>query len=510
MIRDLIAILRRRGFTPLLLSLVFPLLASSVLGLWKAFELGIAGFMVLAVAVFWACWLPVHFFTKRKQNADAPLPRTDLLARLEPVEGWTPTEVSVFQSFKLKIHAEHQHVIPWSDMPKTAQALADEAIQELSAGRRNLGSLTAPQALLLIERLASRYRSYLKANVPFAETVNLGMARWAAENQKMLTIGWKTARKAQQISALAIDPATAMMAEGLKQITLGNRDLLNEGILPELQAILLEEVVRSAIDLEGGRLRYSEQELAAERLASTGRDLAARVKPDDPLRVIVIGQVSAGKSSLVNALSGTGMALTDSAPTQTEIQTHSFKIDALEATLVDTPGIDGTAQTNELLAQEIQEADLCIWVSKANRPGRKYDQELQDFVDQWFIDHHQHRKPAIIRVLSHVDGIDGVELEPDGTMSFEDSSVIGSMVKQVKAELGDGHVVPVVLEPTPWNLNSLHEALESHAITAINVQRNRKQHVRAKKESSVGALARKGSSAASEALRLGVRVITRS
>ena len=52
MIRDLIAILRRRGFTPLLLSLVFPLLASSVLGLWKAFELGIAGFMVLAVAVF--------------------------------------------------------------------------------------------------------------------------------------------------------------------------------------------------------------------------------------------------------------------------------------------------------------------------------------------------------------------------------------------------------------------------------------------------------------------------
>ncbi len=283
MIRDLIAILRRRGFTPLLLSLVFPLLASSVLGLWKAFELGIAGFMVLAVAVFWACWLPVHFFTKRKQNADAPLPRTELLARLEPVEGWTPTEVSVFQSFKLKIHAEHQHVIPWSDMPKTAQALADEAIQELSAGRRNLGSLTAPQALLLIERLASRYRSYLKANVPFAETVNLGMARWAAENQKMLTIGWKTARKAQQISALAIDPATAMMAEGLKQITLGNRDLLNEGILPELQAILLEEVVRSAIDLEGGatallRARIGRRKARLDRSGS-GRAREARRPP---------------------------------------------------------------------------------------------------------------------------------------------------------------------------------------------------------------------------------------
>jgi hypothetical protein len=72
-------------------------------------------------------------------------------------------------------------------------------------------------------------------------------------------------------------------------------------------------------------------------------------------------------------------------------------------------------------------------LQKPWRATSEHYQELQDFVDQWFIDHHhhQHRKPAIIRVLSHVDGIDGVELESDGTMSFEDSSVIGSMVKQV-------------------------------------------------------------------------------
>ena len=130
-------------------------------------------------------------------------------------------------------------------------------------------------------------------------------------------------------------------------------------------------------------------------------------------------------------------------------------------------------------------------------------------MDQWFADHHQHRKPTIIRVLSHVDGIDGVELSTSGAISVEDSGIIGAMVNQVKTELGDTHVIPVVLKPKLWNLDAIAVALEAQALAAINVQRSRKSHQRSQKETSFRAITQKGGEAAVELLKLGKRVVVR-
>ena len=58
------------------------------------------------------------------------------------------------------------------------------------------------------------------------------------------------------------------------------------------------EVGRAAIDLYSGRLALSEEEL---RLAQE-RDRAPAAVAVAPVRILLVGQVNAGKSSLVNAL----------------------------------------------------------------------------------------------------------------------------------------------------------------------------------------------------------------
>ena len=59
------------------------------------------------------------------------------------------------------------------------------------------------------------------------------------------------------------------------------------------------EVGRAAIDLYSGRLALSEEEL---RLAHERDEAPAAVEPIAPVRIVLVGQVNAGKSSLVNAL----------------------------------------------------------------------------------------------------------------------------------------------------------------------------------------------------------------
>ena len=100
-----------------------------------------------------------------------------------------------------------------------------------------------------------------------------------------------------------LNPATAVTQELRERLSNQMYRWGREELAKRLARGYVKEVGRAAIDLYGGRLRVSAEELEAHITEASARDrhAAAQVQAE-PLRLLVCGQVKAGKSSLINAL----------------------------------------------------------------------------------------------------------------------------------------------------------------------------------------------------------------
>src|SRR5207237_9985640 len=83
--------------------------------------------------------------------------------------------------------------------------------------------------------------------------------------------------------------------------------------------LLILETGRAAIDLYSGRLTLSDDEMRAAQQSDLA---AAAAQPLAPVRILLIGQVSAGKSSLLNALAREVRAAVGPLPTTTNASEH--------------------------------------------------------------------------------------------------------------------------------------------------------------------------------------------
>lgn len=113
---------------------------------------------------------------------------------------------------------------------------------------------------------------------------------------------------------------------------------------------------------------------AQSTLAELQRDAERGRKLRDGLHAVLIGPPNAGKSSLLNALSGSERAIvTDVAGTTRDTLRETIRIDGLELTLVDTAGLrdSGDAIEREGMRRaraELQRADLALVVIDARDP----------------------------------------------------------------------------------------------------------------------------------------------
>ncbi len=204
------------------------------------------------------------------------------------------------------------------------------------------------------------------------------------------------------ISALriGINPVSGLAGTFSSELASKYMGDLGAHMQKNIRFLLFEQVTRVGIDLYSGRLKLSEEEMLAYREAQ-GRPEEVELKP---LSVMLVGQINAGKSSLINALKQQCVAETDSLPATSGLHYHPLRLaSGAEVYLIDTPGLDGKNSTTGALLEQAVKADLLLWVCQADQPAKELDRQFFEQWSRYFEEHLARKKPPLLLVTTHND-----------------------------------------------------------------------------------------------------------
>ena len=128
----------------------------------------------------------------------------------------------------------------------------------------------------------------------------------------------------------------------------------------------------------------------------------------DSLTFAIVGQVKAGKSSLVNLLMGEHQANTDVLPETSSVNRYAWVVpeSGVNVTLLDTPGYadaEITKTQQQEIQQAAQDADIILLVLAANSPAKEADQKALSMLADWQQANPKFKQAPIIGCVTHVD-----------------------------------------------------------------------------------------------------------
>ena len=425
-----------------------------------------AGFAITTAVLRW-----VAAKLRRRQAATAQVEIPDL----EPNPQWNARETAVFASLCKDIHAQTQAVLDWPEVQKQVLYVIEQAALQVGGAEKNALDFTTPEALLLVEQTAKRYRRHLREKIPFSDQVSIAQIRWFWRNRKRISTAWKLADAGRRLARLAANPSGALIRELETLITGGESNYFSEQMVSALQSLLLEEVAATAIDLYSGRLRFSDDELRQVQLQTETLDEQRSAVPTAPLRVLIVGQVSAGKSSFINSVMQSHEAETDVSASTVDLTSYSAFLDEFPCTLVDSPGIDGTASNRQALLAEMTDSDMLVWLLRADRPSRSADLELYAALNAWYREHSAHRPPAIVFVVTHIDRLIASWPFPEHELPAEARNTMTKVRDSVAQHFAGVDLLMASAAEPSWNIANVYERLCDLVPEAVMAQKNRRR-----------------------------------
>ncbi len=476
-IRILAARLLRGGGLASALLLALPWLVLIVLGMIWLVETGyfllfVAGTTIAILLVRLPFWVRKWQASRAKVEDDDALPEEPSVAANTD---WSEREAQVYAALCLEIRQKIPAPQPWPMLPELALGIAENAARQLSHGNKGALDFSIPEALLLTDRIILRLRGTIRETLPLADRISIGTLLWIWQNRTGIQKGMTSAIWGLRLFRLTTAPIQGILQEIQKLVLSGAGDFLTKRSLLVLQRIILEEVAHASVELHSGRLRFSDAELLAIQLGSEVTDWKALAQPDAPLRLLVVGQVSAGKSTLINALAGSDLAETDMAPTTPSLIRHDIELEGLPFHVVDTQGIDGGKTTEDAILTQMSDCDLVLWVIRANRPARAPDVALMQRFRESFAADYRRRMPPLVVAISATDSLLNGWPYPENILPEAEKQTVTALVTAVSRDLGATSVIPLCAEEPVWNVDTLAETISDHATEALMTQRNRRR-----------------------------------
>ena len=271
--------------------------------------------------------------------------------------------------------------------------------------------VTIPDALQISELVVRDLRVAFQERVPGAAMLTLR----DAQQLRNLAGLWQKIYAGYRWIQLGINPMAGLF-RGLRDAA---ADKVIDESFDEVQRwttdFVIQQAGRYAIDLYSGKLvvhnpRFSEFQTEQSKAEKNEASQRQSHLDSEPLRILVTGQVKAGKSSLINALCRGLRAGTDVLPLTDKFQPHHLKTGegSSGAIILDTPGYQaaGDSVPHGLITEEtLQNIDLFILVCSATSAARAPDRHLLDLLREHFRQRPGRIPPPIVIVLTHIDQV---------------------------------------------------------------------------------------------------------
>ncbi|MGO1246862.1 MAG: GTPase family protein [Oceanisphaera sp.] len=462
------------------LGFILPLLLLSGFGLYAIVTQGYTLYFVLILLLSSLLVAIPRWILHKNHNQQTAYIEDESL--VDPSPDWSQAERRIWEELNASISQKLQQNSEWLALKDHGLALALEVAQ--AYGKQEL-DFTVPEGLTMLEEISRRYRTVLNEHIPAIDKISISQAKRlydfhdkygtaAKETYKYGMLAWRALRMTNPIAGLASEIRGKLLGSMSDQAL--------ASVQSNAKRALLQEVVKVGIDLYSGRFVIEQSQVGNSKVHQ--QDETRLAIPTEPVRVCLVGQVSVGKSSLINALLKNMSAEQDALPSTHTVGVYPCIIEGEEPLrLIDMAGLDGSDRALENAFKEITQSDLVLWVLKANQPSRQLDIALQQRLDAFYADKKNisRKKPQIIGVLNQVDKLKPIHL---WAPPYDLCDLTNTKVKNINdalafncSTLGLDNIYPLALaEDKPsWGLDSLEAEIQAQYEHAIQVQLNRRR-----------------------------------
>jgi uncharacterized protein len=365
-------------------------------------------------------------------------------ATLDTFDKWKPIAIELFDSVAICFHEK-------SEKPSL--------------------EMTLPDAMLIAERVLHDLRLAAKDNIPGSHLLTIRQYEklfrfW--QTTQAVTADDSPWRLGYRLLRMVVNPTAGVFKE-VQDKLLGR---ISGQALTDAHRWAVGYSVRRAgeyaIQLYSGQLALNDPSFRGFQSKDSRADYAEAQETDvrrseEPLRIIVIGQTKAGKSSLINSMFGEYRAATDTLPCTASITPYVLSREGVpKALLFDTEGFGGSEDRRAMasLDAELTKCDLVIMVCSALSAAREADLKLLNELRRRLVTNRQRSLPPIIVVLTHIDKLRPFqEWKPPYDLRDTTSTKARNIADAVAAlhvelDVPAEMIVPVNLQPNAvYNVN---------------------------------------------------------
>jgi len=329
-----------------------------------------------------------------------------------PSPNWSPVGQAAWSKVDAIARRLANEDIPF-DHPEPVVNLAREVVETVARqfhprSKQPLFEIPVPHVLHIAELVVHDLREACSANIPGSHILTINDLL----KLKKLVAMVPTFYRLYRLIGLIVNPLSALARE----LNILSQEQMLTGSTLDTKRWALQFAVRRtgyyAIELYSGHLvlrgvEFDHYTSGSSRKAISYEQQRTAALAEEPLRILILGQVKAGKSSLINAMFGQTRAAVDVVPRTRNVEPYLLERDGLHrAIILDTAGYEEPTETTAALDQmrkEIVQSDLVVLVSSAANASRDADRRLLDEIRSLFQQDPDHPFPPLVVAVTHID-----------------------------------------------------------------------------------------------------------